>query len=196
MTELHERIQDLPPELFTEIYHLVFAFNVSRVTIDHNYRPPAQLQVSAETWYQYADAFYGKTVFEFKQPSIFYKWVRGLSKAHLEMVGGIEFQVQVPRSSDSRLSGPLIQAQLDKIQGSEGWELCSEVTGARMKLKFFRSTGDEICAPIVTPVAVNSDCNGTLLDWSNGSVGFSWSNGYMSLTDSQWQVIKKLIVMF
>lgn len=176
MDELCERVHSLPPELFEEIKALVFTFDQAKVLIDEDYKPPVQSHISKATRQSFAEIFYfnmnepyGKTTFAFNQPSVYYKWLSSLSKAHLKMCGLMEIRVKVPRSENYSLT----RNTLREIRASEAWRQCVNLTAGPL-------LGDNVSA--VTLTSVDSDEAATFSEWSDGRVHFSWSNGALCAT--------------
>ena len=181
MPELHERVQALPPEIFDRIKDLIFTFNSTKVTVDEHYKPPTQLRISKGTRLLFADAYYGSTVFEFKQPSIFYKWLDNLSKAHLNMIRVMELQVHVPRK-EGMPGGPLGQTEREQVQTSDTWEWCSYWVSEIIKSKISRSTNAKDVARTKL-VVVDSEHAADMYEWSDGRICCrGWNDEYLSIS--------------
>lgn len=64
MDYLAVRVQSLPQELYDQVYDLVFTAPVGQVVdINASYVPPAALQVNLSSRKQFANSYYGNTVF-------------------------------------------------------------------------------------------------------------------------------------
>jgi hypothetical protein len=174
MVSFEELVQDLPPELFYEIKHLVFTFNSARVMIDEHYKPPSQLHISAQIRSQFAEVFYSKTVFEFNQSSTFYKWLGSLTKAHLEMIGGIELQVQIPPHPTRHIS----QDITENFSTSWNWHAWAREVSLLILKSRLQALEPKIQDELIRMVAVSSNHAATPADWSENSWDVSWdANG-------------------
>ena len=94
-TNLVQRVQDLPPELFNQIQSLVLstskysADDPQYIRVTAAYEFPKQLQIDRFHRDEFATSFYCKTVFIFKSWDLFRKFVSAISDAHLALTKGL-----------------------------------------------------------------------------------------------------------
>ena len=83
MDDFSSHVQGLPPELFNEIYSLVFTPppSGSAIRIHSNYKVPFQLQVSKRHSSEFATTYYGTNVFYFNSYNLMCKRLPTLSKS-------------------------------------------------------------------------------------------------------------------
>lgn len=111
MEDLIERVQSLPPELYSEIRDLTFTVNLDSILtpehldprftpelkpvfhINKSWKPPAILQVSRTLREQHSPAFYHAAVFTFADDladpdnlELLMRWLKSLSPKQLKMV--------------------------------------------------------------------------------------------------------------
>lgn len=82
---LRAHIQNLPQELFDDIYELVFTPTSTIVDINRDYRPPVQLQVSKASRESFADRYYGNTTFTLHS-ELEHRWGSSLTSKHFQIV--------------------------------------------------------------------------------------------------------------
>lgn len=118
MDDLAARVQSLPQELYDHIYSEVFTapFDLAKIEIkvDDSYKPPAQLQVSRASREQFAQSYYGNTLFVFNSDDDYggdltdadfipiydtygtlVPWLKSLSKFHFAMLLDIWFSSRI-----------------------------------------------------------------------------------------------------
>lgn len=83
MGKLARRVQNLPPELFLQIYEKVFTAQTVSRHIDKRYKLPRLLQVNRASRDRFASTYYSNTVFTFKEPKECLKWLMSLTHQHL-----------------------------------------------------------------------------------------------------------------
>lgn len=92
--DLAADVQNLPKELYDEIYDLVFtARSTEQVTrIDASYRPPAMLPVSRTTRQKFAASYYRSAKgFELQRMDLLRKWLKNLAVEHKGLIKRIEY---------------------------------------------------------------------------------------------------------
>ena len=82
MDKLSQRVQDLPPELFNQIYTETFQTDLQECSIDDSYKPPQLLQVNQASRSLFAQSYYGRTTFIFDKRAICYRWTKSLPDEH------------------------------------------------------------------------------------------------------------------
>lgn len=91
MDELAQRVQNLPPELFNNVYELVFTANPATIEITDEYQPPHLLRVSKHSRKMFARSYYGKgTVFLVqgkRRNKLMKRWTASVSQSrHFNML--------------------------------------------------------------------------------------------------------------
>lgn len=103
MPDFTQRIHNLPPEIFNQIFELVFTPEPGPITIDRTYRPPVQMRVSRALRTQYAADYYSPdrtfTACRLSNGEIF-RWLQSLPVAHRDRIYKI-------RTTDRWLQNPL-----------------------------------------------------------------------------------------
>lgn len=80
--QLYERVQDLPPELFNNIYTLVFTASESTVDVTSSYKPPILLQVYRSSREVFSKSYYDAVTFRFDDRVTMLTWLYPLEESH------------------------------------------------------------------------------------------------------------------
>ena len=91
MDELAIRVQNLPPELYNQIYADVFVADASVQTIAWAYKPPNRLAVDRRSRALFARSYYGfKTTFKalrkIDKPNPSIQWLKSLPKEYIRFL--------------------------------------------------------------------------------------------------------------
>ena len=86
MLELRQRLDELPAELYSAIYDLVFTVEAASLSVKPEYLPPTILQVSNATRRQMAQQYYGTSQFHFNDFPLCLRWLLSLEDEHLMML--------------------------------------------------------------------------------------------------------------
>lgn len=91
--DLPNLIQSLRPELYNEIYELIFsvesieASTLGDKRVNKSYEPPSLLHVNRHTREIFSQLFYGNdSTFYCRKKEIAVKWLASLPKHHIEMI--------------------------------------------------------------------------------------------------------------
>jgi hypothetical protein len=89
---LKTRLENLPQELYDEIFDYTFTPDGSAITVGTKYKPPSTLHVNQKTREKVAIRYYSSTKFTFdKEEAVLGKWLRCLQGAHRDIIGLIHF---------------------------------------------------------------------------------------------------------
>lgn len=89
---LAEYVQDLPAELFNNIFEYVLETETPKaVVIDELYRPPRQLQVNSGSRQEIAAKYYSNIIFIMTEETrdIFQHWFQSLALSHFEQTARV-----------------------------------------------------------------------------------------------------------
>lgn len=95
-SELSERVQSLPPELYSQIYDEVFTAPCTVIEINPAYEAPKFLSISRHSRKHFAHSYYGNSLFFFQYdptPQLLWKWFVALSKSHLALLRQVVFEL-------------------------------------------------------------------------------------------------------
>lgn len=92
MDRLTTLLHSLPQELYDQIYQDVFTTTARRIHIRQSYRPPHLLFVNSGTRKQFAELYYGSTLFVVDNDLDLHKWLHGVAGAgHLQLLHEVRF---------------------------------------------------------------------------------------------------------
>ena len=90
-----DRVQALPPELFSEVFELTFTLQPEfQVSIDKHYKPPALLQVNRSFREQLSRTYYKNTIFLFFGRQDARAWLSSLTTEHECLIRKIRYDPQ------------------------------------------------------------------------------------------------------
>lgn len=92
MKTLQTLLEDLPPELFDEIYSLTFTTTSTITCIDKDYKPPNILQVSRRTREALAESYHGKDSIFYVDKKDIEKWVTSIPWDHVCLLDDVRVQ--------------------------------------------------------------------------------------------------------
>ena len=111
MKSLAELVQNLPPELYNEVYKLTFTATAVVVQIDRAYKPPSCLQVSRVTRDRFARPYYGPSIF-YIHKTLLAQWTKSLPRRHHSMPHEIRVHDDRPHQLDyllTPIAGPWLR---------------------------------------------------------------------------------------
>ncbi|KAK4494797.1 hypothetical protein PRZ48_014153 [Zasmidium cellare] len=94
MATFDQRVQNLPTELFDEIFALVFTLDEEpSTTLTKDYKPPARLQVDRASRADFATTYYSNTIFDLPparhDDETFGRFLKSLPAAHRVLIRNI-----------------------------------------------------------------------------------------------------------
>lgn len=180
MSELHERIRYLPPEIFNGIKGYVFTFNGSSVTITKAFKPPALLQVNQETRKEFANAFYRPdVVFKLSHPAA-YEWLARLNDTHRTMIAHIEIEVHLPPHPDGALNQEEFSRTITASACQEYHKLVWITLSGRFQAKLRLAAHFDLSDLVLVPWEPGVPPNSTYL-WSLELMEMKWVGNDLEL---------------
>ncbi|KAK3708817.1 hypothetical protein LTR37_011338 [Vermiconidia calcicola] len=87
---LAQGMQSLPAELYDKIYKEVFSYGKrSKFILNKSYKPPARLHVDRKSRNEFAQAYYGGTLFISNAETV-PLWLSSLPETHLDMLSEVQ----------------------------------------------------------------------------------------------------------
>ena len=131
MASFEKRVQDLPPELFNEIFDLTFTAPEGIViAVDKTYQPPGLLHTSSATRSKYASTYYDHyTTFQFSTYTHFLKFGASLTSTHRSIIKRIQLRLIL---SQGEVDAELLRRFQDATDASRVEQLLS---GSKMHLR-------------------------------------------------------------
>ncbi|KAJ9628523.1 hypothetical protein H2203_002423 [Taxawa tesnikishii (nom. ined.)] len=94
--ELSDLINNLPPELYIQIFDLTFTPDADIRYIKADYKPPRLLHVNRQSRQRFAKLYYGENAIFHTNGANGSRWVKSLPQAHRDMVRKIRFSDNFP----------------------------------------------------------------------------------------------------
>lgn len=86
VSDLPQRIRNLPQELFDHVFDLVFEGPPDFTVITQDWTPPPQLHVSRTSRHKFATQYYGKGTFHFHDPELLARWFATMTFDHRSLL--------------------------------------------------------------------------------------------------------------
>ena len=135
--DLTEAVQDLPPELFNEIYQLVFFTNDERIDVGPEYKRPSHLQVSKDTREKFSKPYFTNTTFIFRHRLWLSKWLRSLKRKELRWLKSLRLITRQFRDSENQvIEEEPKMTKLDFKRASSTWcHVGGQANGPKVQAK-------------------------------------------------------------
>lgn len=142
------RVQNLPPELFDEIYALTFTSTSDTVIITKEYSPPKQLQVDHASRKLFAEHYYARTKFTATDMDVVVHWLRSLHGERLKLLT----DVRLLKTEKPTVSGGSVVFHLLDL----AYTVCSGAHGSDLRMddcNFLRIQDQADTGELTTPVS-------------------------------------------